>query len=255
MSYGRTMWRMSEEPRNSRGRATRQWRVSSQIQRAVTQLILDRKLRAGAPLPTETELMQELGVSRNSVREALKALQALDIVEIRHGYGTYVGQASLTPLVDGLTFRTLAQQDDDTHALAEILQVREVLEEGLITRIAGSLTDEDLTALQEIVTRMEASGHDHQGFAELDRAFHERLYQALGNALVPQLLGAFWHVFHRVAGARGWTDDPSPAVTVSRHRDILTALRARDVEGAQRAMSIHFRGIEARAAQETRGVG
>ena len=47
--------------------------------------------------------MEDLGVSRNSVREALKALRALDIVEIRHGYGAYVGQASLTPLVDGLT--------------------------------------------------------------------------------------------------------------------------------------------------------
>ena len=75
------------------------------------QLILDRRLRAGAPLPTEAELMEDLGVSRNSVREALKALQALDIVEIRHGYGTYVGQASLTPLIDGLTFRTLARHD------------------------------------------------------------------------------------------------------------------------------------------------
>ena len=52
----------------------------------------------------------------------------------------------------------------------------------------------------------------------------------------------------RVAGARGWTDDPTPELTVRRHRDIVAALRARDVEGAQRAMSEHFRGIEARAA-------
>lgn len=81
------------------------------------------------------------------------------------------------------------------------------------------------------------------------------LYASLGNELVPQLLGAFWTVFRRVAGARGWTEDPDPALTVHRHRDIVTALRARDVEGAQRAMADHFRGIEARAAQESRGVG
>ncbi|MFF4346626.1 FadR/GntR family transcriptional regulator [Streptomyces sp. NPDC001530] len=245
------MRRMSEETGNRR-RPER--RVSSQIQSEVMQLILDRKLPAGAPLPTETELMTDLGVSRNSVREALKALQALDIVEIRHGYGTYVGQASLTPLVDGLTFRTLAQLDDETGALAEILQVREVLEEGLIRRVAATLSEAELDRLESVVAQMEAAGREGRPFPELDREFHELLYASLGNALVPQLLGAFWTVFRRVAGVRGWTDDPAPEVTVRRHRDIVTALRARDVEGAQRAMADHFRGIEARAAQASRGV-
>ncbi|GDY65787.1 transcriptional regulator [Streptomyces avermitilis] len=242
-SGARTMRRMSEETGNSR------------IRREVVQLILDRRLRAGAPLPTETELMEDLGVSRNSVREALKALQALDIVEIRHGYGTYVGRASLTPLVDGLTFRTLSRPDDDTDALAEILQVREVLEEGLIRRVTATLSEAELDRLESVVARMETAGRAGRSFAELDREFHELLYASLGNAFVPQLLGAFWTVFRRVAGARDWTDDPAPAVTARRHRDILTALRARDVEGAQRAMADHFRGIEARAAEESRGVG
>ncbi|MFD4526710.1 FadR/GntR family transcriptional regulator [Streptomyces sp. NPDC058470] len=258
------MRRMPEETGNRR-RPER--RLGGQIQREVMQLILDRGLRAGAPLPTETELMEDLGVSRNSVREALKALQALDIVDIRHGYGTYVGEASLTPLVDGLTFRTLARPVDDASALAEILQVREVLEEGLIRRVAGTLSETELDRLESIVARMEiAGGTESAGptdipgreggpFAELDREFHELLYASLGNALVPQLLGAFWTVFRRVSGIRGWTDDPAPEVTVRRHRDIVTALRAHDVEGAQRAMTVHFRGIEARAAQESRGVG
>ncbi|MFF1447397.1 FadR/GntR family transcriptional regulator [Streptomyces sp. NPDC058274] len=253
------MRRMSEQTGNRPGpagmRIARERRVSSQIQREVMQLILDRRLQAGASLPTETELMEDLGVSRNSVREALKALQALDIVDIRHGYGTYVGQASLTPLVDGLTFRTLAQQDEDTSALTEILQVREVLEEGLIRRVAATLSEAELDRLESVVAQMEEAGREGLPFPELDREFHELLYASLGNALVQQLLGAFWTVFRRVAGARGWTDDPAPELTVRRHRDIVTALRARDVEAAQRAMADHFRGIEARAAQESRGVG
>lgn len=248
MSSVPTMCRMPQEP-------VRERRVGSQVQRAVMQLILDRKLRPGALLPTEAELMEELGVSRNSVREALKALQALDIVEIRHGYGTYVGQASLMPLADGLTFRTLVQLADDTHALAEILQVREVLEEGLVRRVAVLLTDDELSQLESLVRKMEESAGTGAAFPDLDREFHETLYRSLGNELVPQLLGAFWNVFHRVAGVRGWARDPAPEVTVRRHRDIVTALRARDVERAQRAMADHFRGIEARSGQESRGVG
>ncbi|MEV0114572.1 FadR/GntR family transcriptional regulator [Streptomyces sp. NPDC050844] len=242
------MCRMPQEP-------VRERRVGSQVQRAVMQLILDRRLRPGASLPTEAELMEALGVSRNSVREALKALQALDIVEIRHGYGTYVGQASLTPLADGLTFRTLLQLSDDTHALAEILQLREVLEEGLIRRVAYLLTDGELSELEALVGKMEQAAGQGAAFPDLDREFHETLYRSLGNELVPQLLTAFWNVFHRVAGVRGWSNDPAPELTVSRHRDIVTALRARDVPRAQRAMADHFRGIEARAGQESRGVG
>ncbi|MER5254014.1 FadR/GntR family transcriptional regulator [Streptomyces sp. NPDC002855] len=242
------MCRMPQEP-------VRERRVGSQVQREIMQLILDRRLRPGALLPTEAELMEELGVSRNSVREALKALQALDIVEIRHGYGTYVGQASLTPLADGLTFRALVQRADDTHALAEILQVREVLEEGLVRRVTVLLSDEELRQLEALVRKMEESADGGAAFPELDREFHETLYRSLGNELVPQLLGAFWNVFHRVAGVRGWARDPAPEVTVSRHRDIVTALRARDVERAQRAMADHFRGIAARSGQESRGVG
>lgn len=252
MSGERTMRRMSQESGN-RSRPER--RVSGQVQHEVMQLILDRRLRAGASLPTEVELMATLGVSRNSVREALKALQALDIVEIRHGYGTYVGQASLTPLIDGLTFRTLARHEGDGAALAEILQVREVLEDGLIRRVAAVLSDAELDRVESVVTRMEEAGRAGRRFPELDREFHEALYGPLGNALVPQLLAAFWTVFRRVSGARGWHDDPAPELTARRHRDIVTALRAHDVEGAQRALAVHFRGIEARAAQESRGVG
>ncbi|MCK8431757.1 FadR family transcriptional regulator [Streptomyces sp. D2-8] len=208
-----------------------------------------------------------LGVSRNSVREALKALQALDILEVGHGYGTYVGQASLTPLVDGLAFRTLARHDDglafctlarhddDTCALAEILQVREALEEGLIRRVATTATEAEPDKLEDVVTRMEAARGTGRSFPELDREFHEVLYASLGNDLVLQLLAAFWTVCRPVTGARGRPDDPPPEITVRRHRDIVTALRARDVEGARRAMAVHFRGVEARAGQEPRGVG
>ncbi|MEV6104880.1 FadR/GntR family transcriptional regulator [Streptomyces sp. NPDC051940] len=233
--------------------------MGGQIQSEIMQLILDRGLRPGQVLPTETELMDDLGVSRNSVREALKALQALDIVEIRHGYGTYVGQASLTPLADGLTFRTLVQLGGDpidaAQALGEILQVREVLEEGLVLRIVDSVPDSDLDELDSIVGRMEARAKQGEVFPEEDRDFHEVLYRSLGNTLVPQLLGAFWNVFHRVAGARGWADDPSPMGTARRHREIVRALRARDRERVRAAMSTHFRGIESRARKAMRGVG
>lgn len=223
-------------------------RMSRAIRDEITGLILSRGLRSGDPLPTETELVEALGVSRNSIREALKALQALDIVEIRHGYGTYVGRLSLDPLADGLTFRALHDIGQDLHSMEEILEVREALEAALIRRVAESVPEEDLVALDEVTKRMAERARSGDTFAEEDREFHEVLYRSLNNALVTQLLRAFWDVFHRVNHRLGVTD-PDPAQTVRRHRAIVTALRKRDVTRAERAMVEHFRNLDARIEQ------
>jgi DNA-binding FadR family transcriptional regulator len=218
------------------------------IRDEITALILARGLSSGDPLPTETELVEALGVSRNSIREALKALQALDIVEIRHGYGTYVGRLSLDPLADGLTFRALHDIGRDLRSMEEILEVREALEAALIRRVAATVPEEDLAALDEVTRKMNERAKAGDTFAEEDREFHEILYRSLNNALVTQLLRAFWDVFHRVNHRLGVTD-PNPVQTVRRHRAIVTALRKHDVARAEHAMVEHFRNLDARIAQ------
>ncbi|TDV47827.1 FadR/GntR family transcriptional regulator [Actinophytocola oryzae] len=223
-------------------------RMSRAIRDEITGLILNRGLRSGDPLPTETELVEALGVSRNSIREALKALQALDIVEIRHGYGTYVGRLSLDPLADGLTFRALHDIGRDLRSMEEILEVREALEAALIRRVAATVPEEDLAALDEVTRRMAERARAGATFADEDREFHEILYRSLNNALVTQLLRAFWDVFHRVNHRLGVTD-PNPAQTVRRHRAIVTALRKHDVAKAEHAMVEHFRNLDARIEQ------
>ncbi|OLF12407.1 GntR family transcriptional regulator [Actinophytocola xinjiangensis] len=222
--------------------------MSRAIRDEITGLILSRGLKSGDPLPTETELVETLGVSRNSIREALKALQALDIVEIRHGYGTYVGRLSLDPLADGLTFRALHDIGRDLRSMEEILEVREALENALIRRVAASVPEEDLAALDEVTKRMSERAKSGETFAEEDREFHEVLYRSLNNALVTQLLRAFWDVFHRVNHRLGVTD-PNPMQTVRRHRAIVTALRKHDVARAEVAMDEHFRNLDARVSQ------
>ena len=72
---------------------------------AIKQHIIDSGLGPGDLMPTETELCEALGVSRSSVREAIRTLGSLDIVEVRHGHGTFVGRMSLDPLVNGMVFR------------------------------------------------------------------------------------------------------------------------------------------------------
>ncbi len=142
-------------------------------------------------MPTEAELGERLGISRNSVREALKALQAVDIIEVRHGFGTYVGECSLDPFAEALIFRGRRAVRGDRHDLAELVDVRHALEVGLVERLIAVITDDDLARLAaRLDTLREYAGRGAAGDAA-DRAFHEELYAPLGNRLMNQLLRVF----------------------------------------------------------------
>ncbi|MFF4258468.1 FadR/GntR family transcriptional regulator [Streptomyces sp. NPDC001663] len=216
------------------------------LQERIKKLIVDRRLPSGAPLPTEPELMEFLGASRNSVREALKALQAMGIVEIRHGFGTYVGPMSLAPMIEGLAFRTVAGHYRGEDSLLQLLELREAVETGLVSRLAGRIPERDLVELDGLVGRMEQqAAQGGAGLAETDRAFHATLYRGLDNVLLGEVLEAFWDAFHRVQTDLGGAPQ-DPKVTCSQHRDILDAVRSGDSVRAEEAIREHFGNIRAR---------
>lgn len=228
------------------------WRFSAAeglkaLQDAIKRLIVERGLAPGSPLPTELELMRELGVSRNRLREAMKALQALGIVEIRHGYGTYVGSLSLAALAAGLEFRTSLSVTGDLRDVRDLLQVREVLETGLSPQVLAAADRLDDARLERAVATMEENAERGKHSPEADWLFHETLYEPLENALVTQLLQVFWSVFNKLSDQLSRTTE-DPRVTARWHRAILVALRARDAEALRVAMEEHFDGIRARLA-------
>ncbi|MFC4035353.1 FadR/GntR family transcriptional regulator [Streptomyces polygonati] len=214
------------------------------VQDRVIDLIVELDLDPGEALPAEPELMRALGVSRNSVREALKGLQALGIVDIRHGYGTYVGTPQVLPMAPGLLFHTrLAVRRENPRALRDIVEVRALLESGLIRRSALDLSPADLDRLQEELDALEADGDT--GRAGHDRRFHELLYEPLGNALVLQLIALFWGVYRQLEAEVGKPRTDHQHV-VRQHRQVLDALRSHDADAAAASIAEHFADITAR---------
>ncbi|WP_329134386.1 FCD domain-containing protein [Streptomyces sp. NBC_01476] len=214
------------------------------VQDQVIDLIVELDLDPGEALPAETELMRALGVSRNSVREALKSLQALGIVDIRHGYGTYVGTSQVLPMAPGLLFHTrLAVRRENPRALRDIVEVRALLESGLIRRSALALSAADLDRLQEELDALEADGDT--GRAGHDRRFHELLYEPLGNVLVLQLIALFCGVYRQLEAEVGKPRTDHQQV-VRQHRQVLEALRSRDPDAAAASIAEHFADITAR---------
>ncbi|TAM93227.1 MAG: FadR family transcriptional regulator [Jatrophihabitans sp.] len=225
--------------------AGRSRQAQQAIQDAIKELILAEGLVTGDPMPTEAELMERLGISRNSVREALKALQAVDIVEVRHGFGTYVGDCSLDPFADALAFRGRMSLRTDKHDLYEIMDLRQALEAGLIGQLIHVVTDDQLALLK--VRLDELVAHSAQGEAgdRADRAFHEQLFAPLGSQLMSQLLRVFWDVYHDLNRELA-PDVLDPAQIADVHRAIYLAVAARDSEAAVAAMHDHFTGIRER---------
>ncbi len=218
---------------------------SDQLQRDIKDLIVARGLAAGDPLPTEFDLVEELEVSRNSLREALKALQAVGIVEIRHGFGMYVGHMSLEALVSELAFHSRITPYNDHRDLANVIYLREVLEAGLVRRLIVDHPEADLSEVAEVIAQMDSEAAVDAVSPETDRRFHQVLYRPLGNPLVAQLLGAFWDVYFQLK------DDLEPPKesaedVARRHRDIYLAVLSGNAAAAEQAMVAHFDGVRSR---------
>ncbi|WP_171166223.1 FadR/GntR family transcriptional regulator [Streptomyces sp. I05A-00742] len=225
--------------------------MASDLLERIKKLIIDGRLPPGAPLPTERELTELLGTGRTCVREALKALQAMGIVEIRHGYGTYVGPMTMAPVVDGLVFRTVAGHHRGEDSLLQLLELREAVEAGLAPRLAGQVREADLAELDAIVARMEDETLAGPVRTETDRAFHAALCRGLDNPLLDAVPEAYWHAFRQVrAGLTQQAADPR--AVCARHREIVSAVRAGDTARTEKAIRDHFCDIRTRLRLEYR---
>ncbi|MBS1674552.1 MAG: FadR family transcriptional regulator [Actinobacteria bacterium] len=212
------------------------------LQNDIMDIILTSGLNVGDPMPTEGDLCAALGVGRNTVREALKVLQALGVVEIRHGFGTYVASTSFESLSASLAFRgRLSLQHGGREAL-ELVDVRQALETGLIGLAVDAMTPAYLSTLEERVTEMEQAAIAGRHFIDEDQDFHRLLYVPLQNELLSSLLEVFWNVYRQIHEEAG-IEAHSLTENAHAHRLILDALRAGDKTLAAERLNEHFRGI------------
>lgn len=217
----------------------RQGYVKQKPDEVLMQMILRSGLRAGDRLPTEDALAETLQMSRNSVREAVRELRAVGILDVRHPQGTFLRDASLDGLTRGLAFWARFAERDGLDAVQPIAEVREVLEVTLISRVVDRIGAADLREIERAVRDMEESARDGRYNMEADRRFHEAVFRPLANWVFGHLLESFWEVYRSVRHLVDRTGT-TPAINAALHREILEALRRKDTEGARDAMIRHF---------------
>jgi DNA-binding FadR family transcriptional regulator len=203
-------------------------------------MIVSGALRPGDRLPKESELAAELGLSRNSLREAVRALSLIRILDVRQGDGTYVTSLDPQLLLEALSFVVDFHRDD---TVLEFLAVRRILEPAAIAVAASRIPETELDAL---TAQLDALGTDPsvEELVAADLDFHRRIVGAAGNSVLCSLLDGLSGPTTRARVWRGLTQEDAVSRTLHEHRAILAALRDRDGEAARAWATVHVASVE-----------
>lgn len=205
----------------------------------IKMMIVTGELRPGDRLPPERELGEKLGLSRNSLREAVKALEVMRVLDVRRGDGTYVTSLEPDLLLDVVGF-VLDLQRDST--VLELLEVRAILEPQATAMAASRVTDEEIAELRSLV----AQAREAKTIEELvnnDIEFHGLINTIAGNQYLTSVLRTLSTGTQRARLWRGLTQAGAGERTISEHAAIVDALEARNAELARAQEVIHINGV------------
>ena len=210
--------------------------IYQQLVEHLQQYIIDNSLRPGDRLPTEAELAARFRVSRQSVREAVKVLESIGVIETRPRDGSRLTTMSTQSLTDHLRF--FFELDGAT--VKEMAAARRVIECAFVPVIVENADETDFHRMEAAIQRMREHTRRGETFAEADMAFHQALATATKNrvmsgfgAMVQQF---FIHLRNRIKA-----DEVKQRRSIQEHEEILKALREKDSAAAQRAIEQHLR--------------
>ncbi|WP_028060432.1 FadR/GntR family transcriptional regulator [Candidatus Solirubrobacter pratensis] len=214
--------------------------VAQQAIDEIKAMIIRGEFAAGDRLPNEADLAARLGVSRNSLREAVRALTLARILEVRQGDGTYVTSLEPSMLLEPLTFMADFHQD---RTLLQVLQVRRILEAATAALAAQHITDEELAELRRVVHEMEAC-ETVEAFVANDLRFHRLIGAASRNAVLASVLDSFSTPMSRARVWRALTQADAIAQTKAQHAALYDALAHRRPDVARAMATAHIAGVE-----------
>jgi GntR family transcriptional regulator, transcriptional repressor for pyruvate dehydrogenase complex len=213
--------------------------LSEKIVERLLDLIREKQLHPGDRLPPERELAPLMGVSRPSLREALRALSVMKVVENRQGSGTYITSLSPELFVNHLDF--IFTVNDAT--FIDLFEARKIIEVGLVVLAARVIDAEELSQLEACLARSSAAVENPEAFLQTDLDLHNIIIESAGN----RTLALFMKSITQINIASRQRTNELPEVrrrTLKHHRAIVAALKAHDQEAAATAMRSHLAYVE-----------
>ncbi|GGO22015.1 GntR family transcriptional regulator [Microbispora rosea subsp. aerata] len=206
----------------------------------IKQMIVSGELGPGDRLPKEADLAERLGLSRNSLREAVRALALINVLDVRQGDGTYVTSLQPHLLLEALSFVVDFHRDD---TVLQFLEVRRILEPAATAMAATNMPDEDVKRLRAILDELPAEPSVEELVAN-DLRFHRHIAAGSGNPVLCSLIDSLSGPTTRARVWRGLTQSGALAGTREQHMMICEAIAARDPEVARAWATVHVAGVE-----------
>lgn len=203
-------------------------------------MILSGELTAGDKLPPEKELSEKLGLSRSSLREAVKALEIIRVLDVRQGDGTYVTSLEPQLLTEAVSFIVDLHRDS---TILEIFEVRRALEPAAAALAADRITAEQLAELQQSMVGVNEQT-PVEDLVQHDLEFHSIIASATGNGYLLSLLDGLSSRTVRARIWRGLTQERAVSRTLSEHAAITEALQRGDADLARALVTVHISGVE-----------
>jgi DNA-binding FadR family transcriptional regulator len=206
----------------------------------IKDMIVEGRLKPGDRLPREADLAEDLGVSRGSLREAVRALSMMRILDVRQGDGTYVTSLQPAVLMETMSFIVDFHQDA---SVLHLFEVRRALEPAAAERAAVLMSDADADGLLTLLDELEPTP-DIEALVANDLEFHHRIAQASGNPVLCSLIDGLAGRTQRARIWRGLTQQDAIERTVREHRAIAGAIRDRQPGLARAWAAVHISGVE-----------
>ncbi|KDR94047.1 transcriptional regulator, GntR family [Peptoclostridium litorale DSM 5388] len=214
-------------------------KLYEQVIEQIQNMIMNGQLKRGDKLPSERELAETLGVSRTSIREALRALEILGVIESRQGEGNFINGSIKSGFFEQLSivFRL------DEGSSLDVLDLRKIIEVEAAGLAAARITDKQSDELGKLIDEFEKAKNNEVESARLDKEIHYKIASITGNKLIVNLLetiSSLMESFIKDARQKIQEKDETRMILVKQHKMICSAIMERNVEKSMKAMKEHL---------------
>lgn len=223
-------------------------RVYEKVIEQIKEMIITGTFKKGDKLPSEREMAESLQVSRTSIREALRELEIMGLIESRQGEGNFIKNSFENTLLKPLSTIFLLKESNSD----EILELRNIIERGSVVLAAERITDEELAEM-ELLFDESLKSDLKDTLVDIDIDFHYKIAQASKNFLILSILNAISFLieaFIKDIRRNVITKEENINMLIQQHRAILSALKNHDPAAAEKAMLDHLQYVNTQMKKE-----